>query len=109
MNNDYEENEMSIEEYIKTFTNEEILENEQIKQILEDNIKYNFATDCRGEIEYMRQKYINLYSFGGIFKRDKNNANWERLFDLIYDNIVKNYNLGIVYNNPEKFIPLLEK
>lgn len=109
MNNDYEEEEISIEEHIKTFTNEELLANDKVREILEDNFKYNFTTDCRHEIECMRQRYINLYSFGGIFKRDKNNVNWERLFDLIYNNISKSYNLGIVYNNPEKFIPLLEK
>ena len=36
------------------------------------------------------------------------NSNWDRLMEIIYDNISKNYDLGIIYSDPEFFIDILE-
>lgn len=110
MNTDqFEYENITIEEYLKSYNSETLLENEKIYDILEDNFKRNFISDCRYQIEMMKQKYMNLYSHSGIFKKDLNNANWERMFNIIYDNIDKNYDLGIIYNNPKFFIDILEK
>jgi hypothetical protein len=87
---------------------ENLLKNDTINDILENNFKMNFTIDCRARIENMKQKYINLYLGGGIFKNDEYNVNWERLFDIIYNSINKKYDLGIIYNDLEFFINILE-
>ncbi len=104
-----EENEnMTALQYIKQYDSEELLNNEKIHNILEDNFKRNFTSDCRYIIESMKQKYIDLYNYSGLFEKDIYNSNWERLMDIIYDNVTKNYDLGIIYNDPEFFIDILE-
>ena len=108
MSSDDDMDDISMDEYIKNYDMNLLVNDENIQEILEDNFKSNFTSKCRCEIEIIKQKYINLYSFNGIFARDKNNVNWERLFDIIYNNIEKDYDLGIVTSNPEHFIDILE-
>ena len=104
-----EENEnITALQHIKQYDTEELLDNEKIYNILEDNFKRNFISDCRYIIEAMKQKYINLYNHSGLFKKDIYNSNWERLMNIIYDNVTKNYDLGIIYSDPEFFIDILE-
>jgi|TARA_X000000368_G_scaffold408105_1_gene388349 hypothetical protein len=107
MNYDSEYEEISSIDYVNN-NMEYFLENKTINEILENNHKRSFTIDCRGQIEYMKQKYINLYFGGGIFKNDEYNANWERLFDIIYNNINKKYDLGIIQSDPSFFINILE-
>lgn len=102
-------NEYDILDYLKNnYDVEALLANDKISQILSDNHKMQFTAQYRDDIEMIKQKYINLYS-PGIFKNDLNNANWERLFDIIYKNINKTYDLGMIYDDPEFFIDILEK
>lgn len=108
MSSDYDMDDISVHDYIKKYDMETLLENEQINNILKDNFKRNFTSDCRYQIEGIKQKYINLYSFYGIFGKDINNVNWERLFDIIYSNINKKYDLGIIHSDPGHFIDILE-
>ena len=107
MNYDSESEDTSIDDYINN-NMEHFLKNKKIQEILENNHRMIFTTDCRFEIEHMKQKYINLYLGGGIFKNDEYNSNWERLFEIIYDNIVKNYDLGMISDDPDFFINILE-
>lgn len=107
MNYDSESEEISANDYVK-LNMDKILDNEKIQEILEDNFKRCFASDCRGHVENIKQKYINLYLGGGIFKNDEYNSNWERLFEIIYSNVSKNYDLGMIHSDPEFFINILE-
>jgi len=107
MNNDSDREELSIDDYINN-NMDVFLKNTEIHEILEDNYKSSFTIDCRAWIEYIKQKYTNLYLGGGIFKNDEYNSNWERLFEIIYDNIDKNYDLGMIYSDPDFFINILE-
>jgi len=93
----------------KKYDLDEMLKNDDICDILENNFELNFITDCRYEIENIKQKYINLYLGGGIFKNDEHNANWERLFKIIYDNVEKKYDLGMIGSDPDFFINILKK
>ena len=93
----------------KKYDLDEMLKNDDICDILENTFELNFTTDCRYEIEYLKQKYINLYLGGGIFKNDEYNANWERLFKIIYDNVEKKYDLGMIERDPDFFINILKK
>ena len=96
--------------YLKdNFTTEELLDNEKILEMVKLNHKINFEMDMRKTIEYIRQKYTNLYNYVGIFKNDRNNVNWERLIDIIYENIRKKYNCDIIYDEPENILNILEK
>jgi len=106
MNNDIES--ISAYEYLKQFNIEELLENTIIYNILEDNFKRNFTSDYRRKIELLKEKYISLYNYSGMFGNDLNNVNWERLMDIIYNNIDKKYDLGIIHSEPEYFIDILE-
>ena len=107
MNYDSEFEETSIDDYINN-NMEHFLKNEEIQEILENNHRMSFTMDCRGEIECIKQKYIDLYLGGGIFKNDEYNSNWERLFEIIYNNIIKKYDLGMINDDPEFFINILE-
>ena len=96
-------------QYLKQYDINELLNNDKIYNILEDNFKRNFISDCRHIVECMKDKYITLYNYSGLFKYDLHNSNWERLMEIIYDNVSKKYDLGIVYSEPEYFIDILEK
>tara|TARA_B100000795_G_scaffold240226_2_gene202290 strand:+ start:3182 stop:3520 length:339 start_codon:yes stop_codon:yes gene_type:complete len=103
-----EEN-ITILEYLKNnYDIETLLENDKIHTILSDNHKRNFTQKYRHDIEMIKQKYINLYQGAGLFKNDLNNANWERLFDIVYENVNKKYDLGMIYDDPHFFIDILE-
>ena len=107
MNYDSDEEKITPIEYVKN--NMDIfLENKDIQEILEINHKLEFTSNLRAIIEKIKQRYINLYSGGGIFKNDIYNSNWERLFDIIYDNIEKKYDLGMLLEDPIFFINILE-
>jgi hypothetical protein len=93
----------------ENYTKEDFLKNTVIMDILEEEHKYYFMNNFRSNIENIKQKYYNLYNYVDIFKNDKNNVNWERLYDIIYEYTSKNYNIDIIYNNPEYFIDILEK
>ena len=110
MNSDSENVNLTSLEYLKlNYTIEDLLKNETIFNILDDNYKRHFTIYFRGIIEELKQKYINIYNADNIFKNDLNNCNWERLFDIIYNNTEKQYDLGMIYEDPEFFINILEK
>ena len=88
---------------------ENIIYNPKIKEILENEHKMQFLINMRRIIEDLNQKYIDLYSYSGIFKKDFFNNNWERAYDIIYSNIIKSYDVNIIYDNAEKIINILEK
>ena len=101
-------NEDNILDYLKNnYDVKDLLANDKIFQILSDNHKMQFIAQYRYDIEMIKQKYINLYG-PRIFKNDLNNVNWERLFDIIYENINKTYDLWMIYDDPEFFIDILE-
>ena len=107
MNYESDDEKLSKSDYVK-YNMENFLTNKKIQEILENNHRSAFTENCRGQVEYIKQSYINLYLGGGIFKNDEYNSNWERLFEIIYDNIVKNYDLGMIHSDPDFFINILE-
>ena len=92
----------------KKYNLEEFLDNDTVCEILENNFESNFTLILRKNIEDLKQKYINLYLGGGIFKHDENNANWERLFKIIYNNVEKKYDLGMIDDDQEFFVNILK-
>lgn len=88
---------------------EDIIHHPKIHEILEDEFKLRFLIDMRHTIESLNQKYIDLYGYSGLFKRDMYNNTWERAFDIIYSNIIKSYDINIIYENAERVINILEK
>lgn len=92
----------------KKYNLDDMLDNDNVCEILENNFESNFTLKLRQDIEDLKQKYINLYLGGGIFKHDEYNANWERLFKIIYNNVEKKYDLGMIEDDPEFFINILE-
>jgi hypothetical protein len=108
MNDDYNEN--NPIKYLKdNYDIENIIQNPKIKEILEDEHKMQFLINMRSTVEGLNQKYIDLYSYSGIFKKDFFNSTWERAYDIIYSNIIKSYDINIIYNNADKVINILEK
>tara|TARA_B100000795_G_scaffold64530_1_gene43619 strand:+ start:614 stop:931 length:318 start_codon:yes stop_codon:yes gene_type:complete len=104
------EEEMNSLKYLKdNFTMDQILENEKISNIIKLNHKRNFEFDMRQNVTYLKKKYTNLYSYIDIFKNDKNNVICERLMDIIYENIHKEYDHSIIYDDPEFILNILEK
>jgi len=93
----------------ENYTQEDFLQNSKILDILEEENKHYFLYNFRYNIEFLKQKYYNLYNYVDIFKNDKNNVNWERLYDIIYEYTNKNYNFDIIYNDPDYFLDILEK
>ena len=97
-------------QYLKeTYSNSEIFDNEKIMNMIELNYKLNFDMDIRNNIDYIKKKYTDIYNYIDIFKNDRNNVNYERLLDIIYENINHKYNYDIIYDEPEKIIEILEK
>ena len=109
MQENYDEYTDALQFLKDNYTNEEILNNEKILNMVQTNHEYNFNMDMRNTIEYLKDKYTKLYDYVDIFKNDKNNVNYERLYDIIYDNITKKYNFDLVYDEPEKIMEILEK
>ncbi len=108
MDDDYSET--NPIKYLKDNYNiETIISHPKIKEILEDEHKMQFLINMRRTIEELNQKYIDLYSYSGIFERDFFNNTWERAYDIIYSNIIKSYNINIIYENAEEVIKILEK
>ena len=108
MNGDYIEYDPI--KYLKdNYKLEDIISRPEIHAILEDDFKLRFLIDMRHIVEDLNQKYIDLYSYSGLLKKDFFNSNWERVYDIIYSNIIKSYNVNIIYDNAEKVINILEK
>jgi hypothetical protein len=108
MNSDYIEN--NPIKYLKNnYKSEFIICHPEIHEILEDEFRLRFLIDMRDIIENLNQKYIDLYSYSGLFKKDLFNSDWERTYDIIYSNIIKSYDINVIYNNAEKVIDILEK
>lgn len=88
---------------------EYIISHPEIDDILENEFKLRFLIDMRNTIEGLNQKYMDLYGYSGLFKKDLYNSNWERCYDIIYSNIVKSYDINVIYENANKIINILEK
>ena len=79
---------INILQYLKdNYTKEEIFNNKKIFDMIQVNHEYNFNMDMRNSIEYLKIKYTNRYNYINIFKNDRNSINYERLYDIIYNNI----------------------
>lgn len=97
-------------DYLKENYDEyDFLTNTKILSILEMNRKRDFYKNIRSNVERLKQKYISLYGFTGIFKRDEYNHTWERLLDIIYYNVQEKYFFDVIYDDPQFFINILEK
>lgn len=88
---------------------ENIINHPKIKIMLEKEHEYQFLRNMRKIIEDLNQKYIDLYSYSGIFEKDKFNNTWERAYDIIYSNLIKQYDINLIYENAEEVIKILEK
>ena len=93
----------------KKYESGELLENEKIHGILETDFKINVYRKIRINIENIYTKYATRYGFSGFLKNDTDGFGWERFFDLVYDNITKNYDLGIIHENPVYYLNELER
>jgi len=107
-------NEYNIEhnpvKYLKDNYNiDYIISHPDIHDILENEFKLRFLINMRHIVESLNQKYIDLYGYSGLFKKDLYNSNWERCYDIIYSNIVKSYDINVIYENANKIINILEK
>tara|TARA_B100001059_G_C17820611_1_gene578046 strand:+ start:2072 stop:2398 length:327 start_codon:yes stop_codon:yes gene_type:complete len=108
MDDDYSES--NPIKYLKeNYDIENIMHHPKIKKILKDEHKMRFLINMRRTVEDLNQKYIDLYSYSGIFKNDFLNSNWERAYDIIYSNIIISYDINIIYDNADRIINILEK
>ena len=109
MNNEQEEYYDTAVDYLKKkFKPEEYMNNEKIKEIYEYQHERNFNMDCRSFIEHLNKKYIELYSYSGFLAKDLNNINWERIYDITYNNVSNDIDIHFIFNNADDIIDILE-
>ena len=100
--------ENAIDYLKKNFDYEKYRYNEEIIQLYKFEHHRDFTIKCRRFIEYLNKKYINMYQYSGMFQHDLNNVTWERVFDIVYDNIHCDMDINFIYNNANDIIDILE-
>ena len=96
-------------EYLKeTFTLEDFLSCPETKEILINDHRDTFEFIMEPKIRelYYNYKDVEDERLSGFFNKDHGQGITE-LMSMIYDNIEKEYDLEIFYNNPELANPLL--
>ena len=110
MNNEYIEHYSDAIDYLKkNFTMNEYINNEEIITMFNNEHSMQFNMKFREFIENLNKKYIYLYNYCGLFKHDLNNNTWERVYDIVYNNILIDFDINFIYNNANNIIDILEK
>jgi len=86
---------------------EHFLNCKQTKEILEKEYYNNFVKNMEPELIDFLKYFKEYYKETSLFKETKGNAEGE-FVALIYNNLNKNYDLNIFYENPELAQPLIE-
>lgn len=109
MDNEREEHYENPVDYLKQkFDYEEYTNNEDVIQLYKFEHHREFTIKCRAFIEYLNKKYIDMYHYSGFLANDLNNATWERVFYITYNNIFCNIDINFIYNNADDIIDILE-
>ena len=93
----------------KNYTMNDIFQNKDIIDMHDREHYLLYTIRCRNFIERLNKKYIGLYNYCGIFSKDLNNITWERVFNIVYDNIHNEFDKEFINNNAEEIIDILEK
>ena len=109
MNNEQEEYYDNPIDYLKkNFEPEEYMNNKDIRELYEYEHHREFTKKCRIFIEYLNKKYTDMYNYSGFLAKDLNNINWERVFDIVYNNVSSDIDIHFIYNNADDIIDILE-
>jgi hypothetical protein len=110
MSYDNEENYDNAVDYLnKNYTINDYMSNEEIMTMHDIEHYTIYTIRFRKFIEDLNKKYIDLYNYSGLFQDDMNNSTWERVFDIVYNNISVKFDINFIYNNAEEIIDILEK
>ena len=96
-------------EYIQSKINDEtILKNKKILSILEEEFYMDCIVLFRHKLETLYRNYCYEYAdISNFLNLDLDGNSWEHFFDIIYENIEKNYNYDILFEKPEYYFKLL--
>ena len=96
-------------EFIQSKINDKtILNNKKILSILEEEFYMDFIILFRHKLETLYRNYC--YDYGNIscfLNKDIDGNSWEYFFEFIYNNVEKNYNYNIIFENPDYYYKLL--
>ena len=110
MTNNIEENYSDGIDYLKkNYPNENLMNNDKILEMFHEEHRIQFCNKVEHFIEQLNKKYIYLYNYSGLFNRDLNNCTWERVYDIIYNNISIDVDTNFIYNHATEIIDILEK
>lgn len=95
----------------QTFNQSDFLNNIKTRTILDDEFRKTFYNLVQDKLfsfyEELRFKENDLAS--GIFRYDNGGEGFANLMEIIFNNIVKQYDFEIFYLNPDLATPILEE
>lgn len=98
----YSETEITKEEYLKSLDVQDFLNCKTTRDILRDEHYFSFEMSLKTKLEQLFEKYANYYSCKDFLWDDVEGKNNSDLFsEIVYDNIVKNFDLSIFYENTD--------
>lgn len=105
----YNEDDITIEEYVNNLTVDDYLNNIKTRNILIDEQQYQYDMNLRDKIAklyYDLNLQFNDHNF--FLRHDQNNTGGDSFADFIYNLINKKHNIQIFQKDPEWTITLFK-
>lgn len=92
---------ITIENIIKTITKEEYLSNSKTRQILEDEFFFKYDKEISKKIEIIFNNLFDEFSCSKFLSARNAKSHSLAFSSLVYNHIIKDYDLSIFYDCPE--------
>tara|TARA_B100001027_G_C16228525_1_gene313388 strand:- start:278 stop:607 length:330 start_codon:yes stop_codon:yes gene_type:complete len=109
MENEFDDETITLEEYLKNLKLEDFLNNTDTREILEQECYYDFEKFLKPKLIALFEKYANRYSCKDFLKNDLDGTKNSDIFsEMVYDNILRNYDKTIFQDCPSLAKSLLK-
>lgn len=94
------DSEITKEDYLKSLDVEDFLNCNTTRRILMDEHYFEFERSLKIKLKRLFEKYARYYNCKDFLWKDEEGKNNSDIFsEIVYDNIVKNYDISLFYEN----------